>query len=326
MTPLGRLSVIIPVRDERQRLPAVLDMVANQTLVPDEVIIADGLSADGSRAWLESQAGGSPWLRIVDNPRRIVPAALNVALSASTGSVVARMDAHAFYPPDYLEQVVGFLAAHPEVAGVGSVMATEGRGPWGRAIAATLRRPLGLGGARHRIEGGAGEIEHIFSGCYRREALEAAGGWDERLSANEDFEADARIRADGGLLWLHPGARTTWYVRESLPALARQMLRYGQGKALTLLLHPETLRVRQLAPPVLVLGLAGGLLVRPRVGAMAMAGYAVAAGALGARAAAADGAHPARGALVPPVVHLSWGAGLLGGLVRHGMGLARAHR
>ncbi|MFQ1003239.1 glycosyltransferase family 2 protein [Modestobacter sp. SSW1-42] len=314
--PSRRVSVIVPSRDEVHNLPRVLAMIAAQTLQPDEVVVADGMSTDGSRELLAAASDVGFVLRVVDNPDRIVSAGLNRALEAATGEIVARMDTHADYAPDYLEQVVGFLDDHPEVDAVGGSMATAGRGPWGTAIAATLSRSFGLGGARHRVGGEPGEIQHVFSGCYRRAALVRAGGWDERFEANEDFEADLRVAATGGAVWLHPDAQSTWYVRDSLRTLATQMWRYGYYKGLTLHLHPSSLRSRQLVPPALVLGLAAGLVARPRLGALATAGYLAAAGALGARAAATDGASAARGACVPPVVHLSWGAGLIAGAVR----------
>ena len=89
-------------------------------------------------------------------------------------------------------------------------------------------------------------------------------------------------------MWLHPSAGCRWYVRDSLPALARQMWRYGYSKGLTLRLHSASLRPRQLAPPALVAALAGAVVVE---------GSGVA------------------GSAVPAVIHLSWGAGLLVGLV-----------
>lgn len=317
-----RVSVIVPARDELHNLPRVLATIAAQTRPPDEVVIADGMSTDGSRELLARALREHPGLVVVDNPERIVPTGLNRALAAATGDVVARMDTHADYAPDYLAEVVSFLEAHPDAVGVGGAMDTRGRGPWGRAIAATLTRPFGLGGARHRVGGAAGPIQHVFSGCYRRAAVLGAGGWDERFQANEDFEADLRI-GTGGEIWLHPAATSTWYVRESPTALARQMWRYGHYKALTLHAHPDALQPRQLAPPALVGGLVAALLVRPRVGAALTGLYLVAAGLAGARAARTDGADGWRGACVPPLVHLSWGAGLLTGLARFAGSTAR---
>jgi cellulose synthase/poly-beta-1,6-N-acetylglucosamine synthase-like glycosyltransferase len=294
----------------------VFEGLERQQLQPQEVVVADGRSTDGTREWLEEAARSRAWLTVVDNPARSVPAGLNAAVAASSGELVARMDAHADYDPDYLRSLVDFLSERPDVAAVGGAMEAVGVGAVGRVIAATLRRPIGMGGARHRCGGAGGPIDHVFTGCYRRSALDAVGGYDTRLLANEDFELDTRLRERGGVVWLQPSARCRWYVRESLPALARQMWRYGYHKALTLLLHPSSLRARQVVPAALVAGLWSLLFLRPQAGLAAGAGYLACSGAAGAIAARADGEAGWRGAVVPPVVHLSWGAGLLAGLVR----------
>lgn len=310
------VTVIIPARNEMRRWPSVLRSLQAQTLQPDQVVVADGSSCDGSRAWLDRIATTDPSFVVVDNPARIVPCALNTALAHATGDVVARMDTHADYSPDYLRRVVDVLVSRPDVAGVGGAMRTAGTGNWGAAIAAVLRRPIGLGGARHRVAHTGGPVVHVFSGCYRREALLGAGGWDERLQANEDFEADVRIAKAGATIWLEPTATTTWYVRRDPAALAQQMWRYGFYKALTLNLHPGSLQLRQLAPPALVTALLIGPLVSPHATAVMAGVYLVAAAGSGALAARRDGASGLRGAVVVPIVHLSWGAGLLAGLVR----------
>lgn len=312
----SRLSVIIPVRNELDRLPAVLAGIECQLCLPGEVVVADGRSTDGSREWLEAARRSRSWLVVVDNPALSVPAGLNAALARSTGALVARMDAHADYAPDYLWELVRLLDARSNVVAAGGAMETVGCGPWGRAIAAVLRRRIGMGGSRHRINGAGGPTQHVFTACYRRSAVVAAGGYDERLRANEDFELDARLLKEGGIVWLHPAARCRWYVRESLPALGRQMWRYGYHKGLTLHLHPESLRPRQCVPPMMLIGLGALLAVDRRMAARAAAGYLVGSGAIGIAVARADGAAGWRGGAVPAVVHVSWGSGLLAGLLR----------
>jgi cellulose synthase/poly-beta-1,6-N-acetylglucosamine synthase-like glycosyltransferase len=311
-----RLSVVIPVRDELPRLPALLTGIESQLWQPHEVVVADGGSTDGTREWLDAAARSRTWLTVVDNPGRTVPAGLNAALASSSGALVARMDAHADYDQDYLLQLVGQLDARPEVVAVGGAMDAVGCGPWGRAIAAILRRPIGMGGAPHRCGGAGGPTNHVFTGCYRRAAIEAVGGYDVRLLANEDFELDVRLREHGGVVWLAPSARCRWYVRESLPALAKQMVRYGYYKGLTLHLHPRSMRRRQSVPPALVLTFGGLLTVDRRWGVAVMAGYLLCSGALGSAAAWSDAADGWRGFAVPAVIHLSWGLGVLVGLVR----------
>ena len=310
------VSVVVPTRNEAVRLPALLDSIEAQTWVPVEVIIVDGMSTDGSRDWLANVATSRPWMAVVDNPARNIPAALNTGLRRARGDLVARMDTHADYAPDYIEALVRVLQRRVEVVGAGGAMDSAGRGRWGQAIAAVLRRPVGMGGAPHRVGAEEGPVDHVFTGCYRRAALLQVGGFDQRLLANEDFELDTRLRKAGGTVWLVPQARSLWYVPESLPALARKMFRYGRFKAMTLRMHPESIKVRQLAPPSLLVGLLGLGVVRPQWGVTATGVYLGAAAAAGARAGAADDASPWRAAMVPPVVHLCWGAGLLAGLVR----------
>jgi succinoglycan biosynthesis protein ExoA len=314
---LPTISVIVPVRNERHRLSGLIAAIEAQKLQPIEVLLADGRSDDGTLEWLQEAARDRPWLRVVENPDRCIPHGLNRAVALARGEIVARMDAHAYYDSDYLWQVATVLAARPEVVGVGGAMATSGSGPWGRAIAAVLRRRLGLGGARHRIGGAGGPIDHVFSGAYRRQALLAIGGFDPAFHANEDFEVDHRLSRAGGTIWLEPRARCVWFTRESVPALATQMWRYGFFKARTLRLHPRSMRPRQLAPPAVVLGLAALTVARPGMGAAGWLAYLASAIGLGAWAGRAERASAWRAGLVTPVIHLAWGCGLLVGLVRH---------
>lgn len=314
--PSPAISVVVPARDERRTLPLLLDSIERQTRPPREVIVADGGSQDGTRQWLREAQRTRPWLIVLDNPRRQISPALNLAITAAAGPVVARMDAHATYAPDYLERVGAVFAQRPDVVAVGGRMATVGHGVWGAAIASVLRRSFGLGGARHRVGGASGPVDHAFSPAYRRDAVLAAGGFDAGLLANEDFELDCRLRKQGGVVWLESAAACSWQVRETPLALARQMWRYGFYKAETLRRHPDSLRSRQLAPPALLLGLAAAGLLGRRQAAVVAGSYLGIAGALGAHAAGQDGTSRWRAASAVPVVHVSWGAGLLAGAVR----------
>lgn len=316
-SPVGSVAVVVPCRNELATLPALLASIEGQTRRPERVVVADGVSTDGTREWLEAAARDRPWLQVVDNPARQISAALNRAVAAAHSEVVARMDAHATYAPDFLEAVVRVFDERPEVVAVGGAMTSVGQGSWGRSIATVLSRPVGMGGARHRVGGEGGPVDHAFSPAYRRDALLAAGGFDEAFLANEDFELDVRLRAEGGTVWLEPTARCTWRVREHPVALSRQMFRYGSFKARTLLVHPDSLRLRQLVPPALIVGLAALTIGSRRLGGSAGLVYLLAAGSAGASAARADGTSRWRAAAAVPVIHLSWGAGLLAGLVAH---------
>jgi glycosyltransferase involved in cell wall biosynthesis len=317
-TPLD-VSVVVPARNEARNIRALINCIEHQTVPAREVLVLDGCSTDGTWESLQELAKTRPWLKPIRNEDKTIPKALNAGFLQSKGIVVARMDAHARYPPDYLETVIKTFMSHPEAWAVGSAMATVGEGDWGRAIASILRRSIGLGGSAHRIGGAAGPVETVFSGCYLREKVIEAGGFDDALLANEDFELNYRLRTRGGILWLEPTLRSEWYAKDSPGALVRQMARYGYYKALTLQRHPRSLRPRQLAPPAVAGLLLTSVITRSQISVRLSAVYLAAAIALGARAGSQDGASPWRAGLTVPLVHLAWGGGVLAGLVRHGV-------
>jgi cellulose synthase/poly-beta-1,6-N-acetylglucosamine synthase-like glycosyltransferase len=193
-------------------------------------------------------------IRIVDNPKRIIPAALNQAIQASEGEVVVRLDAHSAPFPDYIERCLEFLE-DKGAANVGGVWLIQPGEPTiqARGIASAASHPLGAGGARYRTSGKAGPVETVPFGCFPREWLQRIGPFNEELLTNEDYEYNSRIRKAGGLIWFDPRIRSTYYARSNYNALANQYLRYGYWKAKMLLLHPDTLRWRQLLPPLFVL-------------------------------------------------------------------------
>ena len=75
---------------------------------------------------------------------------------------------------------------------VGGLQRPVGTGAFTRAVAMTM--PLGAGSARYRLGGSAGPADTVFLGAWRRETLEAAGGFDETLARNEDYELNWRLR------------------------------------------------------------------------------------------------------------------------------------
>ena len=74
-----------------------------------EVIVADGMSDDGTRTVLEGLSGEFPNVRVVDNPERITATGLNRGIRAARGEIIIRMDAHAEYAPDYIARCVETL-------------------------------------------------------------------------------------------------------------------------------------------------------------------------------------------------------------------------
>jgi cellulose synthase/poly-beta-1,6-N-acetylglucosamine synthase-like glycosyltransferase len=319
------VSVLVPVLNEEAHLPSAVEhMLAQRFDDGAEFLFIDGGSTDRSRSILTALAAADERVRILDNPRRITPAALNVGLAAARGDVIVRMDAHTHYPPEYLRLGVERLQ-RGGAASVSGPQIAVGDGAWSRRVALALSTPLGVGGARFRLGGHDGEFEVDtgFTGMWLRSTLEAAGGWDEDWTTDQDCELAFRLSANGGRHVCLPAMAAEYIPRDSPRALGRQYWRYGYGKVRTWRRHPGAMRTSHVLP----LGVAGATVAaiaspRPvrraaRVG-LGVYGAALAAGALRARREAA----PADVAVLPAVfatMHLAYGFGALWGFVRLGV-------
>ena len=258
MNPL--VSVIIPCRNEEKTIHLVLEALFEQSfpLQNMEIVIADGLSTDGTRRAIHafSEAHPALFMRLVDNPKQIIPTGLNTAIKASKGELIVRMDAHSLPNQDYVQRCYN---AHQEgkAENVGGVwkISPQNNGWVARSIAAAAANPFAVGDAHYRFTEKAAYVDTVPYGSYKRELFKKIGYFDESLLANEDYEFNTRIRQSGGRIWLDPAIQCTYFARATFAALAKQYWGYGFWKAQMLKRYPETLRWRQALPPAFVLGL-----------------------------------------------------------------------
>ncbi len=197
-------------------------------------------------------------VRVVENPRRSIPAALNSALAQAQGEYIVRLDAHSIPDKHYIERCLADLRNNP-VEMVGGIWKIHpGSDGWmAKSIASAAAHPLGVGDALYRYTTRASMVDTVPFGAYRRDLLDKIGRYDETLLTNEDYEFNTRIRQAGGRIWLDPEIQSIYYARSSLSALAKQYWRYGYWKYQMLRRYPQTLRWRQAIPPLFVLSIIG---------------------------------------------------------------------
>jgi len=251
-----------------------------------------------------------------------VPYAMNVALAATQAPWLVRVDAHAEVPPGYVARAVELLESG-EWGGVGGIKRGIGKTPAGKAVAAAMASPFGVGGSIYHYGTEPQEVEHVPFGAYPTEVARAVGGWGEEFTVNQDFEFDHRVREAGHRILFDPSLVIDWESRQSVGALWRQYRRYGKGKAKVVLRHPSSIRPRHLLPPMFVayLAAAGALaVVRPSrrgVAAAAVSPYAAALAFASVRTGRTIDDASAR-PLVPlafMAMHVGWGVGFWEGLV-----------
>lgn len=324
-TELHRVSVIVPCRQEARYIGPFLDSLLETTWPRDrlEILVVDGASDDGTRDILRDYARRHPHIRVLDNPMRTTPAALNIGLAAAGGDIIVRMDVHAEYPPHYIATLVDWLdrTGVDNVGGVAITCPAAGT-PGARAIAHALGHPIGVGNSWFRIGvTEPREVDTVPFGCYRRETFDRIGGFDEDLVRNQDDELNARLRRAGGRILLVPDVTVRYYARDTFRKLWRMYFQYGLFKPLSLRRAGSAPAVRQMIPAIFVLALVGTA-VAAALGfglpllVLASAWLAV---TIHASVRSIPRIGLAAAALLPAAfatIHVAYGAGCLGGLLR----------
>jgi succinoglycan biosynthesis protein ExoA len=262
------VSVIVACRNERKYIRTFLDSLCLQVLggVKIEVLIADGMSDDGTRQILELYRRMVLPLRVIDNPDKIVSCGLNAAIRQARGDVIIRMDAHSEYAADYICRCLEVLnETHAD--NVGGPALTRAEGYLARAIALAYHSGFACGGAKFHDPRYEGYVDTVTYGCWRKSTLERIGLFDVSLIRNQDDELNLRLISSGGKIWQTPKIASWYRPRTTLAPLFRQYLQYGFWKVSVIRKHGKPASWRHLVPGaclllgvVLLLGAAGAIL------------------------------------------------------------------
>lgn len=311
------VSILLPVLDEEDFIDACLDSVLAQDYDGAiEVIVAEGGSTDHTPDLLRRRAETDPRLRVIPNPRRRQSHGINLAAEAATGEILIRADAHTTYEPDYVRRsVVDVLRG--EFVAAGGPMRPVGTTPIGRAIAHAMRSRLAVGPAHFHHASESVEADTVYLGAFRREQFLRFGLRTFPSGVAEDADFYYRWRKAGGTVFVDPGIQSSYRPRGTFRGLWRQNHRYGQGKAEMLFANGTFPSPRPLGPLVFTLLVLAGLVL-----GIAGIGWLPFWGVLLPWLAGLSIAARKSGRLFPltvtagVVMHLSYGLGLLLGLLR----------
>ena len=248
------ISIIIPVRNEGKYIGGCLDslMASTYPLERPEILVADGCSTDNTLTLLgEYQKKFPQLLRIINNPRKIVPPGLNLMIRESKGEFIARIDAHCIYPKDYLEILCNHMREHPEVANVGACCETVpgSDSKMAKAISIAISHPFGIGNAQFRIGGEKPRaVDTVPFGFFRKEVFVRHGYFDEDLVRNQDDEFNHRLVKNGETIILIPSLKVVYFARPTLPAIAKMYFQYGLFKPLCVKKLGGAVTLRQFVP------------------------------------------------------------------------------
>lgn len=260
MANLKTISVVVPCYNEAKFISKLLENMIAQDYPKDlvEIIFADGLSTDNTKAIIGTYASRYPQIKCIDNEGRYVPSALNAAIRRSTGEIIIRMDAHSIYPNNYWTVLVEKISLH-KAQNVGGVWITKpgANTEMAEAIVLATSHPLGIGNAGYRLGVLSDkEVDTVPFGCFNRILFDEIGFFDEQLIRNQDDEFNGRIIKHGGKIFLIPSLEIQYFARENFTKLSKMFYQYGLFKPLVNLKLGSPATARQFAPPLLVMSFA----------------------------------------------------------------------
>ena len=251
------ISVVMPIYNEEKYIENCIDSLLLQDYPQEcmEWIFVDGMSSDRTRELIEAYIEKHPKLiKILSNPNKTVPYAMNIGIKEARGKYIIRLDAHADYNTDYISKCVYYLDT-TDADNVGGVAETKSKGFVGNAIAKMLSSRFGVGNSEFRTNGESGYVDTVPFGAFRREVFEKWGGYDERLTRNQDNEMNYRIRKNGGKIYLSSDIKLSYYCRDSIKSISDMAVKNGMWNVITMKLCPGSMGVRHFIPLAFLLSL-----------------------------------------------------------------------
>ena len=251
------ISVIMPVYNEGKYIDECMKSLLKQDYPKEnmEWFFVDGMSQDNTVAILERYRTEYPGLiSILANKDKTVPYAMNIGIEKAKGEFIIRLDAHAEYEPDYISKCVECLI-RTGADNVGGIAITKGKGFTGTCIAKMLSSKFGVGNSQFRTNGESGYVDTVAFGAFRREVFENWGGFDVRLTRNQDNEINYRIRKNGGKVYLSNDIQFTYYCRDTISGIGDMAMKNGKWNVITNKLCPGSMGIRHFIPLVFVLSI-----------------------------------------------------------------------
>ena len=246
------VSVILPILNEERDLSNCISAILQQDYPSEiEVILALGPSEDKTTQIAEKLSASDPRIKLVSNPTGQTAVGLNLAIKVSSNEIICRIDGHSEISNHYVKTAVEILQQKNAV-NVGGLMYADGNSGLQRVVAQAMRSKLGVGPSKFHTGGSAGESDTVYLGTYKKAAVLAAGGFDERYIRAQDWELNYRLRKNGGLIWFDPRLQVTYRPRSTFKKLAKQYFQYGRWRRVISRQHINTVNYRYLAPPFAV--------------------------------------------------------------------------
>ncbi len=246
------LSVICPVYNEEAYIGGLINYLIRVSPKEKEVIFIDGGSTDKTIEIIEKYSFQYPNIKLLHNPKKYVPFALNIAIENCSSEYISRIDAHCTYADDYFEKIIAtFSETGADI--VGGPTRTAFHSPFQQAVGYAISTKLGVGDSLvHQLDY-KGYTDSVTFGAWRRNIFDETGLFDTRLLRNQDDEFHYRAKSKGKRIYQNPDIKLYYYPRSTPRGLFKQYFQYGLFKPMVLKKIQSEIKTRHLVPLFFVL-------------------------------------------------------------------------
>lgn len=257
------LTVICPIFNEEKYISQCIESIVSQDYPKDnlEVLLVDGMSTDRTREIVTDFSEKYPFFHLLDNPKKIVPCAMNIGIKAAKGDIIMRIDAHSLYPSNYFSDLVKCHTLLPEAWNIGGMCDTKviNSNKISESIAKVMSDKFGVGNSTFRTGATKDylEVDTVPFGCYKAFVFEKIGLYNEKLVRVQDLELNKRLKHTGGKIYLIPSIHCTYIPRDNYKAffINRYQTGYWVIKTCFITHSTKNLGVRHFIPALFVLSL-----------------------------------------------------------------------
>lgn len=255
---LPMVSIIAPCRNEAGYIEKAIGTILQSDYPGEliEVLVVDGMSTDGTKEIVNKLAEKDNRIRLLDNPKQVVPSAMNIGISRARGEYIIRIDCHSTFAPDYISKCIE-VSQRTGADNVGGYIETLPGADTliAKAIAKATSSRFGVGNSSFRLSGPEKEVDTVPFGVFQKELFEKVGLYDERLVRNQDIELNSRIRKAGGRIFISPEIKLGYFNRATYSGLLQQSFSNGFWNPYTIRLTGGGLSIRHFVPLIFVAAL-----------------------------------------------------------------------
>ena len=250
------VSIVLPVRNEEKCIEATIDAIIGQDYPQNriEIFVVDGMSTDRTREITSKYTDKYVNIRLLDNPGFIVPIGMNIAIRQAEGEVIIRVDGHTEITSNYVRTCIETIQS-TNADNVGGCMTAQGDSLFGEAVAIATSTKFGIGNSKFHYSVIQEPVDSVYMGAWKKSIFEKVGLFDEELVRDQDDELNYRIRKNGGTIILNPNIKSVYTSRSTPFLLWMQYFHYGLFKVRVLQKHPGQMSIRHFVPPLFVISL-----------------------------------------------------------------------